>query len=211
MIRITAKGLAKYMTSGDASKRKILHDFKFPDPEGAVQAKYYAEARRAIEQYHGGGNDASIIVSAVDELNTKAARELGRKHDRLRNNIRALESYLTNFGKKSLTILPTPDVKFTHGQVLVSAYPDLYVKDGDRHKIIKLDLGKDHPKPEMIRIVLQVTYAAAQAANLPVLPKDVIYVEVEHGTQHSGVAKRSRLQKDIEAACQTIEDVWPRL
>lgn len=211
MIRLTAKGLAKYMTSGDARKRKILRDYKFPDPEGAVQAKYYAEARRVIEQYHGGGNDASIIVSAVDELNTNAARELGRKHDRLRNNIRALESYLANFGKKKLTILPTPDVKFTHGQVLVSAYPDLYVKDGDRHKIIKLDLGKDHPKPEMIKIVLQVTFAAAQAARLPVLPKDVIYVEVEHGTQHSGVKRRARLQRDIEAACQTIEDVWAKL
>jgi hypothetical protein len=211
VIRITAKGLAKYMTSGDARKRKILRDYKFPDPEGAVQSKYYAEARRVIEQYHGGGNDASIIVSAVDELNTKAAREFDRKRDRLRNNIRALESYLSNFGKKKLTILPTPDVKFTHGQVLVSAYPDLYVKDGDRHKIIKLDLGKDHPKPEMIKIVLQVMYAAAQAANLPVLPKDIIYVEVEHGTQHSGVKKRARLQRDIEAACQTIEDVWPKL
>ena len=102
-------------------------------------------------------------------------------------------------------------MKFSHGQVLVSAYPDLYVKDGDRHKIIELDLGKDHPKLEMIGIVLQVTYAAAQAANLPVLPKDVIYVEVERGTQHSGVKKRARLQRDIEAACQTIEDVWPKL
>src|SRR5690348_11526175 len=132
MIRITAKGLAKYMTSGDARKRTILRDYKFPDPEGAVQAKYYAEARRIIEQYHSGDNDPSIIVSAVDELNAKAAREHGRKHDRLRNNIRALESYLSNFGKRKLTMLPTPDVRFTHGQVVVSAYPDLYVKDGDR-------------------------------------------------------------------------------
>jgi hypothetical protein len=199
------------MTSGDARKRKILRDYKFPDPEGAVQTKYYAEARRVIEQYHSGGNDVSVIVSAVDELNTKAAREHGRKHDRLRNNIRALESYLSNFGKKKLTVLPTPNVKFTHGQVLVSAYPDLYVKDGDHHKIIKLDLGKAAPNTQMIRIVLQITYAAAQSANLPVSPKDVIYVDVERGTQHSGVTKRARLMRDIEAACQTIEDVWPKL
>ena len=82
MIRITAKGLAKYMTSGEASKRKILRDYKFPDPEGAVQIKYYAEARAVIEHYHGSGNDPSIIVSAVDDLNTKASREHGRKHDR---------------------------------------------------------------------------------------------------------------------------------
>lgn len=211
MIRISAKGLAKYMTSGDASKRKILRDYKFPDPEGAVQAKYYAEARRVIEEYHNSGNDVSTIVSAVDKLNASAARETGRKHDRLRNNIRALESYLSNFGKEKLQILPTPNMKFSHGQVLVSAYPDLYVKDGNRYKIIKLDLGKDNPKPNMIRIVLQVTYAAAQEAQLPVLPGDVIYVEVERGTQHKGVTKRDRLQRDIEAACQTIEDVWPKL
>jgi hypothetical protein len=79
VIRLTAKGLAKYMTSGAASQRKILRDYKFPDPEGAVQAKYYAEARRVIEQYHTAGNDASVIASAVDHLGTKAAREGGKR------------------------------------------------------------------------------------------------------------------------------------
>jgi len=211
MIRISAKGLANYMTSGDARKRKILRDYKFPDPEGAVQAKYYAEARRVIEKYHSGGNDASIIVSAVDELNTKAARAEGNKQARLRNNIRGLESYLRNFGRRKVTVLATPNMKYERGQVIVSAYPDLYVKDGERHKIIKLDLGKTPANPQMIRIVLQVTYAAAQAANLPVLPKDIIYVEVERGTQHSGASRKARLMRDIEAACQTIEDVWPKL
>lgn len=211
MIRLTAKGLAKYMTSGAASQRKILRDYKFPDPEGAVQAKYYSEARRVIEQYHDEGNDASVIASAVDLLHTKASRESGKKQDRLMNNIRALESYLRNFGKRKLTVLVTPNLKYTHGQVIVSAYPDLYVKDGDRHKIIKLDMGKEIQKPQSIRIVLQITYAAAQRENLPVTPKDVIYVEVEHGAQHSGVPGRARVMRDIEAACQTIEDIWPRL
>jgi hypothetical protein len=211
VIRLTAKGLAKYMTSGAASQRKILRDYKFPDPEGAVQAKYYAEARRVIEQYHSAGNDASVIAGAVDQLRTKAAREGGKKEDRLRNNIRALESYLRNFGKRSLSVLPTPDLKYSHGQVLVSAYPDLYVKDGGRHKIIKLDMGKESQKPLSIKIILQLTFAAAQRENLPVAPKDVIYVEVEHGTQHSGAKRGTRVMRDIDAACQTIEDIWPKL
>ncbi len=199
------------MTSGAASQRKILRDYKFPDPEGAVQAKYYSEARRVIGEYHTAGNDASLIASAVDQLRTKAAREGGKKEDRLRNNIRALESYLRNFGKRNLSVLPTPDLKYTHGQVLVSAYPDLYVKDGERHKIIKLDMGKESQKPLSIKIILQLTFAAAQRENLPIAPKDVIYVEVEHGVQHSGAKRGSRVMRDIDAACQTIEDVWPRL
>jgi len=211
MIRLTAKGLAKYMTSGAASQRKILRDYKFPDPEGAVQAKYYAEARRIIEQYHSTGNDASVIAGAVDQLRTRAAREGGKKEDRLRNNIRALESYLRNFGKRQLTVLPTPDLKYGHGQVLVSAHPDLYVKDGERHKVIKLDLAKESQKSQSIKIILRLMFETSRREALPIGPKDVIYIEVEHGTQHSGAKKGARLMRDIDAACQTIEDIWPKL
>jgi hypothetical protein len=209
--QLTCRGAESQLLSGAASQRKILRDYKFPDPEGAVQAKYYAEARRVIEQYHTAGNDASVIARAVDQLHTKATREGGKKEDRLRNNIRALESYLRNFGKRNLSVLPTPDLQYTHGQVLVSAYPDLYVKDGGRHKIIKLDMGKENQKPLSIKIILQLTFAAAQRENLPVAPTDVIYVEVEHGVQHSGAKRGLRVMRDIDAACQTIEDIWPRL
>ena len=38
MIKITAKGLAKFMTAGESRKRSILRNFKFPDPEGYAQA-----------------------------------------------------------------------------------------------------------------------------------------------------------------------------
>jgi hypothetical protein len=102
-------------------------------------------------------------------------------------------------------------LKYTHGQVLVSAYPDLYVKDGKRHKLIKLDMGKESQKPLSIKIILQLMFAAAQRENLPIASKDVIYVEVERGGQHSGAKRGSRVMRDIDAACQTIEDIWPRL
>jgi hypothetical protein len=211
MIKLTAKGLAKFMSSGAASQRKILRDYKFPDPEGAVQTKYYSEARQVIERYHTSGNDAAVIVAAVDQLRTKAAREGGRKEDRLKNNIRALESYLRNFGKEGLVVLPSPSLKYTHGQVLVSAYPDLYVRAGTHHRLIKLDMGKEIQKPLVIKVVLQLTFEAAIKDGLPISPKNVIYVEVEHGVQHSGAKRGARIMRDIDAACQTIEDVWPRL
>jgi|SRR5579863_517268 len=211
MIRLTAKGLAKYMTSGPASQRKILWNYKHPDPEGAVQSKYYSEARHAIERYHTSGNDASVAVRAVDLLHTKFLRLEGRKQDRIKNNIRALESYLQHFGKKTLSILPPPDLTYAYGQVAVSAYPDLYVRDGDRHRIYKLDFSKENAKPLAITIVLQITFVAAQNAGLPVLPRDVIYLDVARGREYKGARVRAHLMRDVEAACQTIEDVWPRL
>lgn len=211
MIKLTVKGLAKYMTSSPATQRKTLRDYKFPDPEGAVQAKYYAEARRAIEQFHSAGNDPAVAAMAVDQLRLKATRETGKKRDRIENNIRALEDYLRNFGKTTLEVLSTPELKYSRGQIVVSCFPDLYVKDGNAHKIIKLDFSKQLLKPEAIRVVLQVTFAAAQAAKLSIKPQDVIYVDVVRGARHRGARVRARLMRDVEATCQTIEDIWPNI
>lgn len=41
MIKITAKGLAKFMIANAAQQRKILKDFKNPDPDGFAQKLYY--------------------------------------------------------------------------------------------------------------------------------------------------------------------------
>ncbi len=181
------------------------------ESEGGVDDTTYSQRALAIEQYHSSGNDATVAVASVDELHTKAARLSGRKQDRVKNNIRAFESYLRDFEKKKLTILPSPDLKFTHGQVVVSAFPDLYVRDGQRHKIYKMDFSKGDPNPRAIRIVLQVTYVAACERKLPVTTKDVIYIDVSRGRSYTGAKVRTRLMRDVEAACQTIEDVWLKL
>jgi hypothetical protein len=46
MIRITVKGLAKFMRKGPVGQRTVLRDFKFPrGPAARAQTVYYAEAR----------------------------------------------------------------------------------------------------------------------------------------------------------------------
>lgn len=211
MIRLSAKGLAKYMTSGPASQRRILWNYKHPDPEGAVQAKYYAEARLAIQQFHQSGNDPSTALRSLESLLSKTSRLSARKQDRVRNNIRALESYISHFGRRKLTILAQPNITLIHGEVTVSAFPDLYVKEGSRHRLIKFDFSKEPPNPKMITIILQVTFAAAQRASLPLRPQDVVYLDVTRGGEHNGARLRAHLMKDVEAACQTIQDVWSRI
>jgi len=209
MIKITAKGLAKFMTSGPASQRTVLRDFKFPrSPEARAQTLYYAEARGGIRQYHENNNRPSTIVRIAEQLKGKMERATGPSRTRLGHNVRALESYLENFASSQFRILKSPALKYLHANVNVNASPDLLVAEDGREKLIKLDLAADAADETLIRIVLQVMYEAAVAAGLRVAPRDVIYLDISRGILHRGARARARLRRDIDAACENIAAMW---
>jgi hypothetical protein len=209
MIRITSKGLAKFMLGGPATQRKTLRDFKFPNPEGSAQATYYSPARNAIKRYHGEGNDPSILVHEVDRLRISAGGSTDAQRGRLENNIRALQSYLKNFGQERFQVLPTPRLRFSFRTVVVSATADLHVEDGSTRKLIKLDLSKKAPDPKMVRAILQIMFQAALEGGLGVEPRNVVYLDVDRAAQYKGARVRTRLQAEIEAACRNVEALWP--
>ena len=174
MIRITVKGLAKFMKKGPAGQRSVLRDFKFPKaPEARVQTVYYAEARLGIREYHRSGNNPATLVGSVDQLRKKAERSVGNAKSRLEHNIRAMDTYLRYFSGNRFEILPPPRLEYLHHDVTVGATPDLFVKHGEQLKIIRLDLGAEPTNEEMITIILQVTFEAARTAGLDVLPSDL--------------------------------------
>jgi hypothetical protein len=208
MIRITAKGLAKFMTSGSVGQRSVLRNFKFPDPEGGVQAAYYSEARRAIEEFHESENDAASIVREVQKLSEKSFRASGNSKIRIEHNIRALRHYLEIFGSEDFKILPCPTLALIHNTVSVGSTPDFCVRHKGRKKLVKLDLGTRPPDPKVVGIVLQVIFEAAQSANINILPGDVLYLDVPGEIVHKTAKTRSRLKREIEAACENIEALW---
>lgn len=209
MIRITVKGLAKFMTKGPAGQRKVLHDFKSPKPEGFVQTVYYGEARQAIREYHSKGNNPATLVKAIEDLRAEADRASGQTQTRLEHNIRAVESYLRHFAHRGFKVLPTPRLEYSHRSVAVSAAPDLFVEEKGREKLIKLELGADAPDRAMVKIILQVMYQAALSNGMSVRPQDVIYLDASRAVQHKGAKVRARLRHEIEAACENIEAMWP--
>lgn len=211
MIRISVKGLAKFMTAGPATQRKVLKDFKFPDPEGGVQASYYSEARSAIAEFHGSDNNPATIAAEVQRLSEKAYDASGRQRVRIEHNIRALQSYLENFGHESFRVLPTPSLSLSQRTVSVGATPDLFVRHKGSNKLIKLDLGTKAPDKRLVAIVLQVIYEAARSSGLSLKPKDVLYLDVPRANVHRSAKVRTRLKGEIEAACENIEALWPTI
>jgi hypothetical protein len=54
-------------------------------------------------------------------------------------------------------------------------------------------------------------HEAAMVEELGVKPADVIYLDVSRQQQFTGKKLNKQLKRDIDAACETIEDIWPRV
>jgi len=213
-IPISVNGLAKFMTSSEATRRRLLRDYKFPfnkDGSKKPQIVRYSEARAAIRDYHESGNNAATIVTAIEKLIAKKQKNPDKDAARINDNIRALQTYLEHFSNRKFTVLETPKPKYVHGEVAVSAFPDLYVDEEGSKKLIKLDFSETKPDEELVEIMLKVMHEAAYASNLPVLAGNVIYLDITRKTQHNGKKLNKQLKKNIDAACETIADIWPKL
>src|SRR6185436_18320361 len=107
-IHIGIKGLAKYMTSGEAARRKILFDYKHPDPEGNAQAQYYSDARSTISRLVRGTLDRASALKHADELRAQGEEVDGARGTKLTCNGRAIGQYVRYFGAKQFEWVQPP-------------------------------------------------------------------------------------------------------
>lgn len=213
-IQISVNGLAKFMNSSPATQRTLLRNYKFPftaDGKRRPPIVYYSETLTAIRKYHESGNDVSVVVSAIEDLVKKGIEHPEKDASRIRNNIRAVKAYVSHFAHSKFTVLETPKPKYQHGDVIISAKPDLYVDEGGRRKLIKLDFNTVKPLGQVVQIILKVMHEASVASSLAVLPKNIVYLDVSRRTPYTGTTLNKRLKRDIDAACETIADIWPRI
>lgn len=211
MIQISVKGLAKFMHSAPATQRKVLRDFKYPDPEGAAQAKYYREARKTIVAYHQGDHDSGWLIRKADQLDLRGSHQGGRSEVRLRNNARGLRHYAKALGDKDYEVLADLRLDVEYGPVRIKVTPELHVVEKGKEKIIKLDFAKPTPDPRLVKTITQVMFEAAEQNSLPIAPSGILYIDVTRGKIHKGARIGARLSKDIEAACQNMAAIWERL
>jgi hypothetical protein len=213
-IKISVAGLAEFMNATSSRQRRLLRDYKFPytmDGKRKPQIVRYSEARAAIQKYHVSGNDVAVLLEAVEALKKKSAANPDKDQSRFSDNIRAIEAYMKYFQNNEFNVLENPRPRYVHGNVQVSTTPDLYVEEDGARKLIKLDFNAKAPKEEAVNIILKVMHEAAMVQELGVKPSDVIYLDVSRQQQFTGKKLNKRLKQDIDAACETIEDIWPRV
>lgn len=209
MIKITAKGLAKFMTAGESRKRTILRDFKHPDPEGFAQANYYHEAREAIRQFLKGETDLAGLNQRAVALRVDALGASGSTVTRLRSNARAIVQFAKNLPNLVCEVLDDVLLSLSHNGVRVSTSPDLHVRFRGRDTLLRFEFSRQ-PLPALIpRIMCQLMADACTVKGIPIAPKDCLYVDVARGALYSRAKARARSSKDIIAAMENIEAIWP--
>jgi hypothetical protein len=203
------------MKSGPATQRTLLRSYKFPtDKDGKKRPPIvrYSEARAAIKKYHESGNDVATLLQAVSDLQHKLTTiDPDKDTGRIRDNIRAVNAYMKYFSKSKFAVLDNPRPKYRHSTVEVSTSPDLFVDEGGTKKLIKLDFNSSPLDLDSIKVILKVMHEASALIGLGVDPKNVVYLDVSRNEQHSGAKLNKQLKRDIDAACETIEDIWPRV
>ncbi|MFH2001901.1 MAG: hypothetical protein ABIK28_19635 [Planctomycetota bacterium] len=208
MPRISLKGLANFMTSGAARQRKILRDYKYPDPEGAAQAGYYRDARNCILEYHREGREEAWLYERHRHLRGQSIVAPPQVKPRLENNARAVRQYARNFSGRNFTILENVPLALAFSGVTVSVYPDLHVNERNREKIIKLDFSKQPTNDQAIRIMSQAMFEAQVQAGMGLTSASVLYLDVPRSQEYRGARAGSRMLREIEAACENITAIW---
>lgn len=211
MIKVSVKGLAKFMTASAAGQRKVLRDYKYPDEEGLAQAAYYREARDLIAEYHRKGHQPSWLNEKADVLAVTADAIGGRVGTRMRHNVRALGAYAVNFPATKFEVLAEKKFVVTHGAVSVSIVPDLHARESGRERFIKFEFGAKEPDASVIRIVSQVMFEAVSKSGILVKPGDIQFIDVARGVRHKGARAGSRMVSEIGAACENIAALWPTI
>lgn len=211
-IRLTVKGLAKFMTGNATQQRKVLSDFKNPKPEGKVQRDYYRDARNAIATFHRESRPVTWLHSRADNLDvqaTMASEGLARIH---RSNARAIRDYARNFSSRKFTIRAVhPAYRINFGNVTISCAPDLVVEERGKVRYIKLEFDKDQPDDHAIKIIGQTMFEALSAAAIDVKSSNVLVFDVARGKVLKGARAGARMLTEIDNACKNIATIWPTI
>jgi len=210
MINLGIKGLAKYMTSAEATRRKILHDYKHPEPEGLAQARYYAEAKALITRFVRGTLDRAEVLQEAARLQAEGSTVGRQRGTKLKCNGRAVTQYVRYFGAKEMTLLPPCKLELVFDPVRIAITPELHAHDGRRERLIRLEFANDLAA-NGTRIIAQSIFEAAIQAEMEIPSSAVSVWRLADGTMHGGARMGSRMRKDIEAACKNIAAIWPSI
>ena len=207
-IRISAKGFAEFVLAGPSKKARIVRNILKPkSKEAQAIVLYYAKAIRIIRLYHAKDNDREYLTREIRALEKKLeSATTPQAKASLRNNLRAIRSYMDIYGQRKRITVPRPRIYYTHGSVRLSASPDIAIQEDGRLKLVKLGVTKDGDNPEVIRIMLRVIYQAA-SIRYQVEPRDVVYFDIANAARLRGSREDSDLASTIDNGCDTLADI----
>lgn len=209
MIKLTLKGLAKYIASSPAAQRKILQDFKYPAAdEPFAMTVYYREAKNCLKQYIREQRSPEWLREQARQLTSTVDGQPAKSIARLRQNARAVLLYEKLFRMTGFELLDTPRFRLAYHGVTISVVPDLCLLDGTRRKLIKIQFGGKKLADQSIKVLTQCMLEAANAGGYGLSASSCVYMDLPRESVHAAPRAGKRTLQDIKAACETIAQIW---
>lgn len=209
MIRMSLKGLAKFMLASDSGKRTILRNYKYPSPEAQIQALYYREARDFIKAFYKNNHPREWLRQEADKLQVLSNEATDITAVRLKHNARALQQYEEHFGDRRFEILKDQKLQLAIGPLVVSILPDLHVRERGNEELIKLEFSQTEPDARVVRILTQVMSEAVNQSLLGDI--DVFLIDVPRAKVYRGSKTGIRMTRELSDASDNIAAIWDRV
>ncbi len=220
--RISVNKLGEYMTSKAARQHQILRGQKYP-PEYITT--YYREAQEAISSFIADNMEDMKILERQIQILDQQSPDSVQKLRRLEGNIEAIERFMTLIDdidmKGAAPILGNPKPpKMQIMNVEVSVRPEIILHaSGSKGKTlvggIKLHFPKTNPLNEdgcgYISAIMQMYIDNFHQDDGVPSAKHCLTIDVASGKVYEGVTAITQRKKDIEAACQQINTLWPSI
>lgn len=220
--RISINKLGQYIVSKAGRQRAILYDQKFP---ADYITAYYKDAEEAIALFIAKGMvDASILENRMKLLGQQTALNIQQQR-RLVGNIEAIETFMNLMDDVTLNGI-TPSLgaqqppKLPIRNVEVSVRPEVTLVGKNSKGLpvvgaIKLHFPKTNPLTEdacgyisaAIRMFCEKEMWKQGAPD----PTLCSVIDLASGQVHAGAKAVKQRQKDIEAACDQIFNLWPTI
>lgn len=209
MIKLSLKGLAKYIASSPSTQRRILQDFKYPAAdEPFAMRMYYREATDCLKVYIKERQSKEWLRLRASEIAVSRHEQSPAGARRLQQNANAVLLYEKHFGGEDLEVLDRPKFRLNFHGVSISVVPDLYVRDAAKTKLIKLQFGGPKLPEQSVKVITQCLLEAANLEGYDLAPSSAIYIDLPRGVSHTAARAGKKTLRDIKAACETISQIW---
>ena len=208
-IRLTLKGVAKYVASSPAAQRKILQEFKYPAADEPFAMRiYYREAMDCLKQYIRHQHSPEWLQEQARRLTSTLDSQPAKSVERLRQNARAVLLYETLFRTTGIEVLDVPRPRLTFHGVTISVVPDLCLLEGTRKKLVKIQFGGKKLADQSVRVITQCMLEAANAGGYGLSASSCLYMDLPREAVHPAPRAGKRTLQDVRAACETISQIW---
>lgn len=174
------------------------------------QALYYKEARNTVVKFHKT-NDRDVLRNKSVQLSGLARCEKGARKSRLISNARAIGYYNRNFANKDFRILKPLRLRLVYGPVEISVSPELHVIEKNKERVIKLEFSTQKNNEKLIPIINQLMLIAAQDNEIDLPSSAFQCFDVPKGIVHKKARAGSRIERELEAACENIVAIWEHI